>query len=221
MKLKLKRKVEKIIKSNSFITLFSTTLGVLLALYLSNLNTKHSTEIKKTQAIKNLKTEISNNEKILNDSNENDRLFNFLEKVNEIDNKFGDKLKTDRKSIHKITKEYPEFLKILDSTQTDNDEYYYHVEYEIEFTLDNLQSIAWETSKMSNITNEFSYDCLSPLVQNYELLELYTIEQNKLLNHIIDSDFSVLHSRLSIIKQLKISLLDIIIETKKEIKNCG
>ena len=73
-----------------------------------------------------------------------------------------------------------------------------------ELNLDDLQNIAWETAKMSNITNELNYDCLQVLVKIYSLQEIFTNEQQKILNHFVNSEHGKLLSALLIVQQLKI-----------------
>lgn len=97
----------------------------------------------------------------------------------------------------------------------------YFVSYSIEIELNGLKNIAWEASKISNITNEFDYYCLSKLVEVYSLQKLYITEQRKMLNYIIASDYDKLKVALSINNQLKQQLQETIKEAREEIKNCS
>ena len=80
-----KSKLTNLLKGSWFVTVFATTLGVLLALYLNNLNARSKIENRKQISIENLDNELSNNKSTLLKSNENDRLIDFLTKVRKID----------------------------------------------------------------------------------------------------------------------------------------
>ncbi|MCH2085528.1 MAG: hypothetical protein MK226_24310, partial [Saprospiraceae bacterium] len=95
MKLHLKKKFLRIIKSNSFMTMFATTLGVLLALFLSNFNTSMEKEDNKEIAIINLNLEFSSNIKTIRNSRDNnDSILNFLLEIQELDIKLTEKFST-------------------------------------------------------------------------------------------------------------------------------
>lgn len=217
MKFSLNKRVGKLTKSNWFITLFATTLGVLLALYLNNLNDKQIIEKKKIIAIENLEMELSNNEKKLNGFETNDSLLVFLNKMH---SKISTEFEATSKSINAIAKEYPNFIKIIDSVEIDKTEYIYHVNYSMRLHIFDVQNIAWETSKMSNITNELSYDCLNSLVNTYTLQQLYVNEQQKLFNYFVNSEHNKLRRAISINQQLRLQLLEVIQETKNKTKKC-
>ena len=214
MKLNLRNRISELLKSNWFVTLFATTLGILLALYLNNLNIKWNTEKEKNIAIENLELELSNNAEELSANETNDSLLVFLNKIKEINSDILSEFKASSRDINLIAKEYPHFIKIIDSTKIDEKQYTYAVAYEFEFALDDLQNVAWETSKMSNITNEFDYDCLNSLVRTYDLQQLYVVQQQKLLDYFINSEHNKLHQAISINQQLRIQLLNEIEETR-------
>lgn len=103
-KLITKRQLVWVAGSNWFITLMATTLGVLLALYLNNLNTKSIVEKNKAYAISNLEEELINNEKELHEELSNDSLLTFFKRLSKIDNKISNKLTSDSKTIKNIVK---------------------------------------------------------------------------------------------------------------------
>lgn len=220
MNLNIKSKLNKIYKSSWFITLFATTLGVLLAFYLNNLNSSSKIENRKLNSIQNLNNELFNNKIVLLDSKDNEVLIDFLNKIQELDEEFPNELTTSINTMMKLKISYSDFIEIKDSTRIGDDLYKYNVAYKFELNLDDLQNIAWETSKMSNITNELNYDCLQVLVKIYSLQEIFTNEQKKILNHFVNAEHDKLLSALLIVQQLKSQLLNVMVEGQKEINNC-
>jgi len=221
MNLNIKSKLNKLYKSSWFITLFATTLGVLLAFYLNNLNSRSKIENRKQISIQNLNNELFNNKTILLDSKDNEGLIDFLNKIKELDEEFPNELTTSINTMMKLKINYSDFIEIRDSTGIRDDLYKYNVAYKFELNLDDLQNIAWETSKMSNITNELNYECLQVLVKIYSLQKIFTDEQQKILNHFVNAEHDKLLSALLIVQQLKSQLLNIMVEGQKEINNCG
>jgi len=219
MNLNIKSKLNKLY--SWFITLFATTLGVLLAFYLNNLNSRSKIENRKQISIQNLNNELFNNKTILLDSKDNEGLIDFLNKIKELDEEFPNELTTSINTMMKLKINYSDFIEIRDSTGIRDDLYKYNVAYKFELNLDDLQNIAWETSKMSNITNELNYECLQVLVKIYSLQKIFTDEQQKILNHFVNAEHDKLLSALLIVQQLKSQLLNIMVEGQKEINNCG
>ncbi|OUR92057.1 hypothetical protein A9Q87_08130 [Flavobacteriales bacterium 34_180_T64] len=220
MNLNIKSKLNKLYKSSWFITLFATTLGVLLAFYLNNLNSRSKIESRKLISIQNLNNELLNNKTALLDSKDNERLIDFLSEIKELDHEFSNELITATNTMMKLKTSYSDFIEIRDSIGIRDDLYKYNVAYQFELNLDDLQNIAWETSKMSNITNELNYDCLQVLVKVYSLQEIFTNEQQKIINHFVNAEHDKLLGALLIVQQLKSQLMNVMIEGQKEINNC-
>jgi len=220
MNLNIKNRLQKIYKSAWFITLFATTLGVLLAFYLNNISSNSKIESRKQISIQNLNTEISKNKSELIDSNDNERLIAFLSEIRKIDSGIPNDLTISSKEMDKLKNEYSGFIEIRDSTNVKSDNYRYSVTYKFELNLDNLQNIAWETSKMSDITNEFNYDCLQALVKIYSLQEIFINEQQEILSYFVNAEHNKLLSALRIVQQLKTQLLNVMEEGQNQIKSC-
>jgi len=220
MNLNIKNRLQKIYKSSWFITLFATTLGVLLAFYLNNISSNSKIESRKQISIQNLNTEISKNKSELIDSNDNERLIGFLSEIREIDNEIPNDLTLSTKAMIKLKNKYSGFIEIRDSTIIQNDNYRYNVAYKFELNLDDLQNIAWETSKMSDITNEFNYDCLQALVKIYSLQEIFINEQQEILSYFVNAEHNKLLSALRIVQQLKTQLVNVMAEGQNQIMNC-
>lgn len=221
MTLNIKGKLNRIYRSSWFITLFATTLGVLLALYLDNLSAQSKIEHRKQVSFENIDKEISSNKLALSDSEDNDRLVDFLIAVRKIDYNISNELITSVNAMKELRKDYTDFIRINDSTLSTNDQLKYNVAYKFQLNLDDLQNIAWETSKMSNITHEFNYNCLQVLVRIYSLQDIYAKEQQKILNHFVNADHGKLLSALQIVQQLKAQLFKAIEEGQNEIGNCN
>jgi hypothetical protein len=216
-----KNRLKKIAEGSWFITLFATTLGVLLALYLNNLNDRSKTEHRKQISVQNLSNELTNNQNELLDSEDNERLIKFLTEVSEIDPEIPNRITIPVTTMNALRKEYQGFMRITDSIEVEADQYQYHVAYQFELNLDDLQHIAWETSKMSDITHELDYECLQIFVKIYALQDLYTREQQKILDQFVNAQHVKLLGALRIVQQLKIQLLNAITEGQDKIKNCG
>jgi len=220
MNLNIKKKIKKVYKSSWFITLFATTLGVLLAFYLNNISSNSKLESSKQISIQNLNTELSKNKSELLDSNDNERLIEFLIEIRKINNEISNDLILSTGKMDKIKNKYVDFIEIRDSTNIQSDHFRYNVAYKFELNLDDLQNIAWETSKMSDITNEFNYDCLQSLVKIYSLQEIFISEQQNLLGHFVNAEHNKLLSALRIVQQLKSQLLNVMDAGQNQIKNC-
>ena len=67
MKIDFKEKIKHLYKSSWFITIFATTLGVLLAFYLNNLSSRSKIEHRKQVSIENINKELLNNKSELMD----------------------------------------------------------------------------------------------------------------------------------------------------------
>lgn len=221
MNLNIKTVLKELYKSSWFITLFATTLGVLLAFYLNDLSSRSKIENRKQLSILNINNELDRNKSVLNDSNNNERLINFLTKVRKINVEIPNELTTTASSMKKLKMNYADFIEIKDSIGSFKNSFKYNVAYKFELNLDDLQNIAWETSKMSDITTELNYDCLQALVKVYSLQEIYTNEQQKILVHFVNAEHNKLLSTLRIVQQLKSQLLNEIENGKIENKNCN
>ena len=127
MKFNIKSRIKKLYKSSWFITLFATTLGVLLAFYLNNLNDHLKIESSKQVVIENLNNEIKNNKLTLNDPSDNQRLINFLQKVRIIDEEFSNELTTSIHEMSELKINYPDLIEIKDSINLDINLYKYNV----------------------------------------------------------------------------------------------
>lgn len=220
MKVNIKYKLKKLYKSSWFITLFATTLGVLLAFYLNNVNDHLKMESRKQVAIENLNNEIKNNKLTLNKPKDNQRLIDFLQKIREIDEEISTELATSIHEMNALKINYPDFIEIKDSIDLDNNLFKYNVSYKLQLNFNDLQKISWETSKMSNVINELSYDCLQALNQIYYRQEIYTSQQQKTLEYFINTEHKKLLTALRIIEQLKSQLIKEISEGQNQMKNC-
>ncbi|EAQ99691.1 hypothetical protein [Maribacter sp. HTCC2170] len=220
MKFNIKYRLNKLYKSSWFITLFATTLGVLLAFYLNNLNDNLKIESSKQVVIKNLNNEITNNKLTLNDPSDNQRLINFLLEVREIDEEISNELTTSIHNINELKINYPDFIEIKDSIDIDVNLFKYNVSYKLELNFNDLQKISWETSKMSDVINELNYDCLEALNEIYYRQGIYTNQQQKTLEYFVSAEHKKLLKALNIIEQLKSQLIDQISESQNKIKNC-
>jgi hypothetical protein len=194
---------------------------VLLALYLDNLSDHSKIEQRKKQSFEIIEKEMSANRSILIDSLSNDSLVDFLSAVQNIDYGISNILITSIKTMNDLKRKFPSNIKISDSTLIDNDQYLYDVAFKIELNLNDLQNIAWETAKMSNITQEFNYECLQVLVDIYTTQDIYYREHQKILNHFVSADHSKLLTALLIEQQLKAQLTKALGEGLTKLEYCN
>ena len=221
MKIYFKNWLIKLYKSSWFITLFATTLGVLLAFYLNDLSSRSKIEDRKQVSIQNITNELLNNKTELTDSENNERLIEFLTKVRDINDEIPNELITTIGFMNTLSKNYSDFMVIQDSIKIDETNYKYDIAYRFNLILDDLQNIAWEAFKMSDITNELDYSCLQVLVKIYSLQEIYINEQQKILDYFVNAEHTKLLSALQITKQLEYQLLNTTREGLEEITNCN
>ncbi|MEP2935789.1 MAG: hypothetical protein ABJM06_14750 [Gilvibacter sp.] len=220
MKFNFKNRLKKLYKSSWFITLFATTLGVLLAFYLNNLNNRLNIASSKQVVLENLNNEITSNKVTLNDPNDNQRLIDFLQTVSEIDDDISNELTTSIQKMNELKLNYPEFIEIKDSVDFGSNLFTYKVSYKLELNFNDLQKISWETSKMSDVINELNYNCLEALNEIYFRQGIYTNQQQKTLEYFVNAEHKKLLKALNIIEQLKSQLKDQIPESQNQIKNC-
>jgi len=221
MKFKIKKRLKKLYKGSWFITLFATTLGVLLAFYLNNENDRLKMKSRKQVVIENLTNEIEKNKVTLNDPTDNSRLIEFFKEVKKIDSEISNEPITSVQEMNKLIASYPNFIKIKDSIDLGTNLVQYNVVYKPELNFNDLQKISWETSKMSDVINELSYDCLEALNQIYYRIEVYTNEQQKTLQHLVNVEHNKLLSALLIIEQLKSQLIDEITAGQNKMSSCN
>jgi hypothetical protein len=81
MNLDIKNKLQKLYKSSLFITLFGTTLGVLFAFYLNNINSRLKIETRTEISIQNINSELLSNKSSLESIDDNQQLIDFLTKI--------------------------------------------------------------------------------------------------------------------------------------------
>ena len=219
-KFNIKYKLKTLYKSSWFITLLATTLGVLLAFYLNNVNDYLKIESSKQVAIENLNNEIKNNKLTLNDPSDNQKLIDFLLEIRKIDAEISNELKTSIHVMSELKINYPGFIEIKDSIDLGDNLIKYNISYKLELNFNDLQSISWEAAKISNVINEFSYDCLQILIEIYYRQEIYTIQQQKTLEYFVNTEFKKLLSALLVIEQLKSQLIAQISESQNKIDVC-
>ena len=206
-------------------TMFATTLGVLLALFLSNFNTSMEKEDNKEIAILNLNLEFSSNIKTIRNSRDNnDSILNFLLEIQELDIKLTEKFSTTSLKLNTIAERYPKYITIVDSisiSNTNPELFTYTVAYNFPVNSTTVDNIAWEAVKINNTINEFSYECLKSLMAVYDTQELYNKAQRKNLEYYTEAEYYKLMRNLSINKGINEALIKQIEKTIDELKNCG
>ncbi|TJY38072.1 hypothetical protein [Pontimicrobium aquaticum] len=221
MNISLKKTLKRLYKSTWFVTLFATTMGVLLAFYLNDVSIRTKINQKKAVSIKSLALELKNNENTLVSSNDNKKLTNFLQELKKINGKISRVIEISTSERKKLEKKYHQLFNVVDSIKTNKDLYQYNVEYSFNLELNDLSDIAWETYKLSEVINEFDYECIQAFVGAYKLQEIYLNEQQKLLNYFVNANHSKLLGELLIIQQLKSQLINTIKQSQKQLMICN
>ncbi len=111
---------------------------------------------------------------------------------------------------------------VVDSLNLEQGIVKYFVNYNnLQFNISTLPNVAWEASKTADIANDLEYDCLSTIIQIYELQDLYKAEEYKLLGYYSDEKYIQFYNTLSISRGLRNQLIARYEDAIFKIKNCN
>ena len=112
-------------------------------------------------------------------------------------------------------------IEIVDSLSSEQGTVKYLVNYSnLQFSLSSLPNVAWEAAKTAEIANYLEYECLSTIINIYELQDLFKAEEYKLLEYYSDEKYTQFYNTAAISRGLRNQLLDRYEEAIVKLKNC-
>ncbi|MGD1841615.1 MAG: hypothetical protein ACFB0B_12070 [Thermonemataceae bacterium] len=219
MKTNFLRSAKKILNSNWFITIFSTTVGVLLAFYVNDLGERFSTNQRKKNALDNIIQEISQNRDDLKAQKVNDTLLDYLVEIKSLNEEISTTFTAHPDSFRVLLAKVP-VMALIDSVALSDTVYQYKVKFNFHLTLNDPPQIAWEAAKLADVPNELSYECLEVLVDVYAIQQLYVEEERKLLDLLLEGKHVKMLRTLAMVKSIKKQLLEQYRKTLQQLTNC-
>ncbi|WP_282162491.1 hypothetical protein [Ulvibacterium marinum] len=182
-------------------------VGINLAIWFNDWNASKKIDQDKKIAIEKIQIEIKNNLGELRKTRQNNqRLVKAIETYKGFDSGDEDGVVVTVGQMSTFQKEFPDFLRITDSTNIADALFNYEGDVFINLELAELSKIAWETSKTTGIVNEFNYDCLYGLQGIYNLQDLVMKEMDKASNALQNQEIELLLRVLDFIRQMDSSL---------------
>lgn len=217
----LREQLKRMVGNNAFMTLFATTLGVLLAFYLNNLAELRNETRKVNRAFSNIIEELESNKNHLELGNINDSALVALDGIRKYDPLLNGEIIATSDSIDSIFDEI-KIAQVLDSIDFGNNLKKYFVNYsKIEFGISTLPNVAWEAAQMAAVTNEFDYNCLTAIIETYDMQNLYETEARRLLEFYLKEKYSQMYLGLAVTKHLRNELILQYEKALTVIRNCN
>ena len=217
----LRKLTLKIIRNNTFVTLFATTLGVLFAFYLNGLYESNINKGKINKAYSNIIIELENNKKAVLEAKKNDTVILVIDQIREYDKFLKGEIIASPKKFDSIMNQL-NVAQVVDSLNLENGVMNYFVNYNnLQFSVSTLPNVAWEAAKTANIANDLEYECLSTIIKIYELQDLLKAEEYKLLGFYSDEKYIQFYNSASISRGLRNQLLERYEEAIIKLKNCN
>jgi hypothetical protein len=196
-------------------------VGINLAIWFNNWNTKKNVLRDKEIVITILTDEISNNyEEVKLARNANQNIASAYTDFKKIYKDNSNTVVTNPKYFNALNKKYPQFFRVQDSVQIDAESFQYSGSTFIQLELADLKEIAWETTKSLNITNEFNYECLYQLESLYNLQKRVQNIMNQAADALQNAKIEELMTILNIMKQLDLQLEEDYINMLETIDSC-
>lgn len=196
-------------------------VGINLAIWFNNWNTKKNITQNKEVAITKIKEEVKNNlEEIITARKVNQNIISAYNDYRAFYGKDSDKVITSSEDFNALQNKYPGFFRVKDSIDVESGLKKYLGSTFIELELADLKEIAWETTKSINITNEFNYECLYELENIYNLQRRVQSIMDQAVNALQNGKINELMTILNIMKQLDTQLEKHYISMLKDIDNC-
>ena len=217
----LRKLIFKIIKNNTFVTLFATTLGVLFAFYLNGLYESNINKTKVDNAYSNIIVELEKNKKSVLEDKKNDTAIFVLDQIRKYDKFLKGEIIATPQKFDSIMNQI-NVAQIVDSLSLEQGTVKYFVNYSnLQFSISTLPNVAWEAAKTADIANDLEYDCLSTIIKIYELQDLFKAEEYKLLGYYSDEKYIQFYNTASISRGLRNQLLERYEEAIVNLKNCN
>lgn len=217
---RIKKSLIKTFKNTAFITLFATTLGVLLAFYLNGIAESSNKKQREIQGLSNIISELKKNKVDVQNALLNDTTIIRLQNIRKYDKLLRGEIIAPKQNIDSIMNQTG-VGSILDSIDVGNGNMKYFVDYDnIGFSISTLPDVAWVAAQMADITNEIDYECLSTIIDTYNLQDLYESEHYKLLEYYTEEKYYQFYQTLLITRSIRVQLLEQYEEAIEKIKNC-
>lgn len=218
---RLRKITHKIIKNNTFITLFATTLGVLLAFYLNGLYESNINKTKVDKAYSNIIIELEKNKESVLEERKNDTAIFVIDQIRKYDKFLKGEIIAKPEKFDSIMDQL-KVAEVVDSLNLENGIVKYFVNYNnLQFSISTLPNVAWEAAKTADIANDLEYECLSTIIKIYELQDLFKAEEYKLLGYYSDEKYIQFYNTASISRGLRNQLLERYEEAIIKLKNCN
>ena len=211
----------RLIKNSTFINLFATTLGVLLAFYLDGLYESNVIKNKVDVAYSNIITELERNKQSVLEDQKNDTVIFVIDQIRRHDKFLKGEIIATPKTFGSIRDEI-NAIEVVDSLNLEEQTVKYFVNYSnLQFSISTLPNVAWEAAKTAEIANYLEYECLSTIIKIYELQDLFEAEEYKLLEYYSDEKYIQFYNTASISRGLRNQLLERYEEAIEKLKNCN
>ncbi|WP_445385799.1 hypothetical protein ACT6NV_03060 [Robiginitalea sp. IMCC44478] len=211
----------RLIKNSTFINLFATTLGVLLAFYLDGLYESNVIKTKVDVAYSNIITELERNKQSVLEDQKNDTVIFVIDQIRKYDKFLKGEIIATPNTFGSIRDEI-NAIEVVDSLNLEEQTVKYFVNYSnLQFSISTLPNVAWEAAKTAEIANYLEYECLSAIIKIYELQDLFEAEEYKLLEYYSDEKYIQFYNTASISRGLRNQLLERYDEAIVKLKNCN
>ena len=219
--IQLRQLILKILKNNTFVTLFATTLGVLSAFYLDGLYESNINKTKVDNAYSNIIIELEKNKKSVLEDRKNDTVIFAIDQIRKYDKFLKGEIIATPQKFDSIM-EHIKVAQVVDSMILDQGNVKYFVNYsDLQFSISTLPNVAWEAAKTAEIANDLEYECLSTIIKIYELQDLFESEEYKLLGYYSDEKYIQFYNSASVSRGLRNQLLERYEEALVKLKNCN
>lgn len=209
------------IKNSTFINLFATTLGVLLAFYLNGLYESNIIKTKVDVAYSNIITELERNKQDVLEDQKNDTVIFVIDQIRKYDKFLKGEIISTPQKFGSIVDEI-NAIEVVDSLNLEQGVVKYFVNYSnLQFSISTLPNVAWEAAKTAEIANYLEYECLSTIIRIYELQDLFKAEEYKLLEYYSDENYIQFYNTAAISRGLRNQLLERYDEAIDKLKSCN
>ena len=201
--------------------IFLIFVGINLAIWFNNWNTSKQTNSDKQAVIVKIAGEIGDNlEDIQAVYQTNQSILTAYGEFSKYYHEGTNEVIASVSTMQRLTKEYPRYFRITDSTLIENDTYQYHGNTYVQLDLSNLSDVAWETTRAFAVAREFSYDCLYGIESLYNLQRRTQIEMDKAGTALQQRELEQLINSLNFANQLIEQLIENYEEALKSVDEC-
>jgi len=196
--------------------------GILLAINLNSWNANRKLDEQVKLSIVKIQEELKHNiEELENVIESNQEMSDFYVALNRLIDQDADQFTCRVEDMTSLRSQYQNYFEVLDSTKVSKDQYEYRIDLAFELEYGEMRDIAWRTAQLTQVINEFEYNCLGEIISVYGFQELFNNVQNKFLDMGIIRDREVYISTYQLNHQLAQDLLGRCKALEKEIEQCA